>query len=175
MPQCTVHTLLHRFIKAANNHFWKSARLWLCTVCSAVEVNTHVSGVVINVFFSFFSLLLSHQPSSFNLWKHQHLGRGKRKVIFFSSTACHRWWESLCNANIISHCVGLALQFALFAKQPGCGVIYHYVEKKTSLRLRRMATWSPRPATRPAATGPAFTLLIPRPVRGCVLLINLVY
>lgn len=127
------------------------------------------------MYFFFLFLLHSHQPSSFNLWKHQHLGHGKRKVIFFSSTACHRWWESLCNANIISHCVGLALQFALCAKQPGCGVIYHDVEKKTSLRQRRMATWSPRPAARPAVTGPAFTLLIPRPVWGCVLLINLVY
>lgn len=74
----------------------------------------------------------SHQPSSQNLWKHQHSWLGNRKVIFFS-TVCHRWWESLCNANIISHCVGLALQFALCTKQPGCGVIYQYGEKKTSL------------------------------------------
>lgn len=92
--------------------------------------------------------------------------------FFFSPTACHRWWESLCNANIISHCVGLALQFALCAKQPGCGVIYQYVEKKTSLGLHWMAAWLAGPAARPAATGPAFTLLIPWSVQCCVLLIN---
>lgn len=103
------------------------------------------------------------------------LGAWKQKsdfFFFFFSTACHRWWESLCNANIISHCVGLALQFALRAKQPGCGVIYQYGEKKTSLGLHWKAAWLAGPAARPAATGSAFTLLIPRSVQCCGLLIN---
>lgn len=99
------------------------------------------------------------------------MGVGGRKVIFFP-TVCHRWWESLCNANIISHCVGLALQFPLCAKQPDCGVIYPSVEKKTSLGFPWMAVWSAGLAARPAATGPAFTLLIPWCIQCFVLLIN---
>lgn len=75
-----------------------------------------------------------HQPSSQNLWKTSALAAWKQKCeFFFFSAVCHRWWESLCNANIISHCVGLALQFALCTEQPGCGVIYQYGEKETSL------------------------------------------
>lgn len=98
-------------------------------------------------------------------------GGWKQKSNFFSAV-CHRWWESLCNANIISHCVGLALQLALCAKQSDCGVIYPSVEKKTSLGFPWMAVWSAGLAARPAATGPAFTLLIPWAIQCFVLLIN---
>ena len=111
------------------------ARLWMCSALYVLYWRwiTLVILAVINAWSFCHSQPHSHQPSSQNLWKHQGLETEK---WFFFSTVCHRWWESLCNANIISHCVSLALQFTLCTKQPSCAVIYQNGEKKTSLGLR---------------------------------------
>lgn len=97
-------------------------------ICTAVEVNRTCQRSCNEC------IPVSHPYRTYG--KHQHLVFGYWKVrVFFLSTSCHRWWESLCNANIISHCVGPAPWFSLCTKQPGCGVIYQYGEKKTSLGL----------------------------------------
>lgn len=103
-----------------------------CTVCAVLEVNHAFQRGCNKCMFCLSSP--ATLPSAFLTETYGNIStRGLDTEKWFFSTVCHRWWESLCNANIISHCVGLALQFALCTKQPGCGVIYQYGEKKTSL------------------------------------------
>lgn len=54
-----------------------------CAVCTALEVNHTCQRLhLMHASFSY-SQPQSHQQSSQNLWKHQQLGLGNRKVIFF--------------------------------------------------------------------------------------------
>ena len=85
-----------------------------------------------------------HTSISPPLWTYGNIStRRSETEKWFFSAVCHRWWESLCNANIISHCVGLALQFALCTKQPGCGVIYPVWREKDLPRftVKRLRGW----------------------------------